>query len=196
MPTSPSDQTALLIMDVQPSTVERYAQNSDLLPRLATTIAAARTATIPVIFVRVKFRQGYPEISPRNKMFGGIKQRVVSFQGAALAMEVHPDIAPLPSDSVVTKLRVSAFAGSDLEVLLRAQDIRHLVLCGIATSGVVLSTLREAADKDYGLTVLSDCCVDNDEEVQRVLLTKVFPHQAEVITSEQWCEAIENVMAK
>jgi len=55
---------------------------------------------------------------------------------------------------------------------------------------VVLSTLREAADKDYGLTVLSDCCVDSDEEVQRVLLTKVFPRQAEVLTSEQWCEAI------
>ena len=108
-----------------------------------------------------------------------------------MAMEVHPAIAPLPTDSVVTKLRVSAFAGSDLEVLLRAQDIRHLVLCGIATSGVVLSTLREAADKDYGLIVLSDCCVDNDEEVQRVLLTKVFPHQAEVIPSEQWCEAIK-----
>ena len=143
-----------------------------------------------MIFVRVKFRPGYPEISPRNKMFGGIKQRVVSFQGATSAMEVHPEIAPLPSDSVVTKLRVSAFAGSDLEVLLRAQDIRHLVLCGIATSGVALSTLREAADKDYGLTVLSDCCVDNDEEVQRVLLTKVFPRQAEVITSEQWCETI------
>jgi nicotinamidase-related amidase len=63
-------------------------------------------------------------------------------------MEIHPAIAPLPTDMVVTKLRVSAFAGSDLEVLLRAQDITHLVLCGIATS------------------------------------------QAEVITSEQWCEAI------
>ena len=50
--TNPSAQTALLVMDVQPSTVERYAQNSDLLQRLATTIAAARTATIPVIYVR------------------------------------------------------------------------------------------------------------------------------------------------
>ena len=188
--TNPSAQTALLVMDVQPSTVERYAQNSDLLPRLAKTIAAARAANILVIYVRVKFRQGYPEVSPRNTMFAGIKQRSSSFQDALMAMEIHPAIAPLPTDSVVTKLRVSAFTGSDLEVLLRAQDIRHLVLCGIATSGVVLSTLREAADKDYGLTVLSDCCVDSDEEVQRVLLTKVFPRQAEVLTSEQWCEAI------
>lgn len=188
--TNPSAQTAFLVMDVQPSTVALYAKDSDLLPRLTETIAAARIANIPVIYVRVKFRPGYPEVSPRNKMFGGIKRRSSSVPGAETAMEIHPAIAPLPSESVVTKLRVSAFAGSDLEVLLRAQDIQHLVLCGIATSGVVLSTLREAADKDYGLTVLSDCCLDNDEEVQRVLLTKVFPRQAEVITSKQWCESI------
>jgi len=56
--TNPSDQIALLAMDVQPSTVERYAQSSDLLARLAKTIAAARAATIPVIYVRVKFCQG------------------------------------------------------------------------------------------------------------------------------------------
>jgi len=60
------------------------------------------------------------------------------------------------------------------------------VLCGIATSGVVLSTLREAADKDYQLTVLTDCCFDGDEEVQRVLLSKIFPWQAEVIPSDAW----------
>ena len=87
---------------------------------------------------------------------------------------------------MVTKRRVSAFSGSDLEVVLRAQSISHLVLCGISTSGVVLSTLREAADKDYQLMVLADCCFDNDEEVQRVLFTKVFPRQAEVLQVEAW----------
>ena len=59
--TNPSAQTALLVMDVQPSTVERYAQNSDLLPRLAQTIAAARAANIAVLYVRVKFRPDSPD---------------------------------------------------------------------------------------------------------------------------------------
>ena len=87
---------------------------------------------------------------------------------------------------VVTKRRISAFAGSDLAVLLRANDIRHLVLCGIATSGVVLSTLREAADRDYTITVLSDLCADRDPEVHRVLLEKIFPRQARVVTWAEW----------
>lgn len=51
---------------------------------------------------------------------------------------------------------------------------------------MVLSTLLEAADKDYELTVLSDCCADAEEEVQRVLMTKIFPRYAEVITGEAW----------
>jgi nicotinamidase-related amidase len=74
-------------------------------------------------------------------------------------------------------------------VVLRAFDIKHLILTGIATSGVVLSTLREAADKDYRLTVLADCCADGDEEVHRVLTTKVFSRQADVFTVEEWINA-------
>jgi nicotinamidase-related amidase len=90
----------------------------------------------------------------------------------------------------VRKLRVSAFTGSDLEVVLRAQGIEHLVLAGIATSGVVLSTARAAADLDYRLTVLSDGCLDADPEVHRVLLEKVFPRQAEVATIADWAASL------
>ena len=71
-------------------------------------------------------------------------------------------------------------------VILRAKDIKHLVLTGVATSGVVLSTVREAADKDYRLTVLADACADSDGEVHRVLTTKVFPRQADVISVDKW----------
>jgi len=101
-------------------------------------------------------------------------------------VDPRPIIEPVNDDVVVVKRRTSAFSGSDLEVLLRAWGIKHLVLAGIATSGVVLSTTREAADKDYQLTILSDLCADPDAEVHAVLLEKVFPRQATVIASEQW----------
>ncbi len=176
---------ALLVMDMQVGIVTRYAQTSDVLTHVNTAITGTHAASIPVIYVVVGFRPGYPEVSPRNKSFSAIKQQSSS-SAPMLSMEIHPAIAPQTTDIVVTKRRVSAFSGSDLEVVLRAQDITHLVLCGIATSGVVLSTLREAADKDYQLTVLADCCVDSDEEVQHVLLSKVFPRQAEVVQSSEW----------
>ena len=174
--------TALLVMDVQEAVVARYPDPA-YLPRLRGAIAAARAAGLPIIYVVVGFRPGFPEVSPRNKIFS-----VVSGRSGWHPNEVHPDVAPADGDIVVTKRRVSAFAGSDLEIVLRSQEIDHLVLTGIATSGVVLSTLRQAADLDYQLTVLADCCLDADTEVHRVLLEKVFPRQATVTTSEDFLQ--------
>lgn len=106
------------------------------------------------------------------------------------ATQVWSGVEPLPGEVEVVKRRVSAFTGSGLEVVLRAQDIDHLVLSGIATSGVVLSTLREAADQDYQLTVLSDACLDNDPEVHRVLIEKVFVRQAQVLSVSDWVASL------
>lgn len=133
----------------------------------------------------VGFRPGYPEVSARNKIFGALA-RNSGTAGDERAMQIHPEVAPEPGDTLVTKRRVSAFAGSDLDLVLRAGGIEHLVLTGIATSGVVLSTLRQAADLDFGLTVLADACLDADPEVHRVLTEKVFPRQADVLTVADW----------
>ncbi|MGI8333179.1 cysteine hydrolase family protein [Actinomadura scrupuli] len=180
-------EQALLVMDVQRVVVDRYPDPA-YLPRLREAIGAARAGGVPVIYVVVGFRPGYPEISTRNKMFGGLA-RTTGALGGEQATHVHPDVAPEPGDVVVTKRRVSAFAGSDLDMVLRAGDIDHLVLTGIATSGVVLSTLRQAADLDFGLTVLADGCLDADPEVHRVLTEKVFPQQADVTTVADWAAA-------
>jgi nicotinamidase-related amidase len=175
---------ALLVMDVQRAVVERYP-DPGYLPRVGEAIAAARAGGLPVIYVVVGFRPGYPEVSARNRIFGRLAA-LSGTPGGEEAMQIHPDVAPVPGDIVVTKRRVSAFAGSDLDVVLRAGGIEHLVLAGIATSGVVLSTLRQAADLDFDLTVLSDACLDSDPEVHRVLTEKVFPRQADVVTVADW----------
>jgi len=138
------------------------------------------------MFVRVCFRPGGPEISTKNKGFSVLGKDMWTPEFAEAWKQIHPDVAPLASEVIIDKRRVSAFAGSDLEVILRAYGIEHMVLTGFATSGVVLSTLREAADKDYQITVLHDCCGDRDEEVHRVLTTKVFTRQAEVLGVEEW----------
>ena len=175
-------RAALLVMDVQEETVGRF-EAGELLNRLVRAIAAARGAGVLVIYVTVQFRAGYPEISRRNRSFGRLVNGE-AFTGEA--GRIPAEIAPQAGDVQVVKKRVSAFAGSDLKVILRSQAIDSLVLCGIATSGVVLSTLRQAADLDYELTVLEDCCLDGDAEVHRVLCEKVFPRQADVIDAARW----------
>ena len=182
--------TALLIMDVQQGIVDRYVTDGTYLARLADAASAARTAGVRVIYVTVGFRPGYPEVSERNKSFSAVAG-TGRFTGGDAGTAIHPAIAPAPGDLVVTKLRVSAFTGSDLEVLLRAGGVESLVLSGIATSGVVLSTLRQAADLDYRLTVLADGCLDADAEVHQVLTQKVFPRQADVTTVADWIAGLD-----
>ncbi len=181
-----NQNTALLVMDVQEATVNRLKDSAPLMNALKKAIETARNCKMPVIYAVVGFRKGYPEVSPNNKSFSTIKSGVMNFDSEEAA-RVHASVAPQPGDVIITKKRVSAFTGSDLEVVLRSLERKHLILSGIATSGVVLSTLREAADKDYAITVLSDCCADMDEEVHRILMTKVFPRQAEIISSDEWC---------
>jgi len=178
--------SALLVMDFQTAIVDRYADGrEELLAAAASAIAAARRRGMRVIYVVVGFRPGFPEISPRNKSFSRLKET------GGLATEIHPRVAAAADDVIVTKHRVSAFSGTDLDMILRANDIDTLVLCGIATSGVVLSTLRHAADADFRLVVLSDCCSDQDSEVHGCLLEKVFPRQADVVDSAEFIRALD-----
>ncbi len=179
------NNTALLVMDMQTTILGMLPEVKDFTGKVAKAITNARTKNIPVIYVVVGFRPGTPEISMNNKGFAARKESMAKANMDEW-MKIDTSVAPLPGEIIVTKRRVSAFTGSDLEVVLRALGIQHIVLSGIATSGVVLSTLREAADKDFRITVLSDCCADGDQEVHQVLTTKVFPRQADVITSEEW----------
>jgi nicotinamidase-related amidase len=180
-----SNLSALLVMDMQTSILGRLQDKTALISQVKKAIAHARKNTIPLIYVTVGFRPGAPEISRNNKSFSAMRERLLS-EDPADWIQIDPALAPATGEITVIKRRISAFAGSDLEVILRAFGIRHMILSGVSTSGVVLSTTREAADKDYQLTILSDCCADPDPEVHRVLLEKVFPRQADVITCESW----------
>lgn len=185
-------KTALLVMDMQNGIVSRFGDDTTtMLVPVQKALEAARQNHILVIFVRVGFSEGYPEISPQNKPFSAIPNwggMTVSDE----ATQIHEAIYPKKDEPVVTKYRVSAFAGSNLEIILRSQQIDTLILSGISTGGVVLSTLREAADKDFILTVLSDACFDSDPEVHRTLTGKVFPVQADVLTVNDWINSLHS----
>ena len=177
--------TALLVMDMQLAIVNTLPDTTALISTTKEVIRTARNRNICVIYNTVNFRQGMPEISANNKAFSTIKTRMADIDMKEWAT-IHPELAPEKDDIVINKRRFSAFTGSDLEVVLRGLDIQHLVLTGVSTSGVILSTLREAADKDYQLTVIEDCCKDSDEEVHRVLMNKVFPRQADITAASDW----------
>jgi nicotinamidase-related amidase len=184
--------TAVLSMDCQTGIVSIYTKDDKdaFLTRAASVLNHARAAGMTVIHVQVGFRPGLPEVSSRNVLFGAIKS---SAQHQKLFQEplgaIPAVIAPKEGEIVITKHRVSAFTGTDLAMILRANDIDTLVLYGIATSGVVLSTLVEAADADFRLAVIKDCCADLDSNLHDCLINKFFPSRASVLSLREFVEA-------
>ncbi len=186
----PDRGTVLLGMDFQPAVLEKHPSRG-ALDAARRAIRAARANGVGVVFVRVAFRPGYPEASARNAIFGPMARVAdVAMTEDHPAAQVHPALERRPDEPVVLKRRVSAFSGSDLDALLRAAGAHTLVLTGVATGGVVLSTLRQAADLDYRLVVLSDACGDHDPEVHRLLIERVFPRQANVLTTDEWIKTL------
>ncbi len=182
------DRTALLVLDVQKGIVE-HGGNPEMLERLATAVDAARAGGVRVIYVKVGFREGYPEVCRGTSLHQRVSRSGGFIEGES--SEIHETVAPVAGDVVITKRRVGAFAGTELDLLLRASGIESLVVAGISTSGAVLSTVRAASDLDYTLTVLADGCAEGgDGEVHRVLVDKVFPRQATVTSVEEWVAAL------
>jgi nicotinamidase-related amidase len=192
----PLDATraAVLSMDLQTGIVSNYAKGQeDFLPRVASVLKAARDHGLKVIHIHVGFRPGLPELSDRNPLFSALKHSVQHqqlFLGPGGA--IHPAVAPEGTDIVVTKHRVSAFAGTDLDMILRANDIETLILFGISTSGVVLSTLLDAGDADYRVVVIKDCCVDSDADVHACLFEKLFSRRATVVNASEFLDALKS----
>lgn len=186
--------TALLVLDVQTGIVA-HLDNPNInayLERLSTIINRAREAGVKLVYVTTSFRPGYADLHDNFPSSGMIKASNKFVDGDE-TVQVHPAVLPSGVDSkegganaIVTKRRVSAFAGTDLDVVLRCLGCDEIVVCGLISSGAVLSTVRQGADWDYRLGVLRDGCMDRDPEVHDVLMDKVFSKQARVVDSEEW----------
>jgi nicotinamidase-related amidase len=185
-------RTAVLSMDCQAGIVSIYTKEAKdaFLLRAASVLNHARAIGMTVIHIQVGFRPGFPEISPRNTLFAAVKS---SEQHQQLFREplaaIPAAVAPQGNEVVITKHRISAFTGTDLDMILRSNDIETLILFGIATSGVVLSTLLEAADADYRLAVIGDCCADLDSQLHDCLVQRFFPTRGSVFSAEDFVAA-------
>ncbi|MBB3727439.1 cysteine hydrolase family protein [Nonomuraea dietziae] len=179
--------TALIVGDLQAGIVDNYPFAAGVLPVMERVLPAARAAGIPVIFIRFGLRASGLDVAAGNQVISTLHGAGTLFHEESPETLVHPRIKPLPGEAVVLKHRASAFAATDLDLLLRAQRIDSLVLTGVATGAMVAATLYDAADRDYRLTVLSDACADGEPDVHDFLINRVFPARgAEVLTSHEW----------
>ena len=184
--------TAVLIADFYAEMMNTlpHATERGVVEKAAAVQAAAREAGVMVCYCATVFRPGYLEVSNRNKTFSQRKNSGQEAVGDPVQL-IHPSVRPDPGEVVVGKHRVNAMFGTDLEMVLRSNNIETLIILGYATSGVVLSTVRYAADLDYRLLVVEDCCSDQDREVHDFLTQKIFPRQTDVVRSDDVIDALK-----
>jgi len=188
LPTGELDP-ALVLMDFHDVVVKSHGDDGQRAVSAASrALRLARDRRMGIFHVVPHYRAGYPELTP-GPLFDRVKAAGL-FRETSIMTGIPEVLAPAPDEPIIAKFRYSPFYANDLLHMLRVRGARTLVLCGIATSGVVLSAVRDAWDLDYRVIVLADACADGDPEMHRLLINKLIPTQATVMAVADWCGPI------
>jgi nicotinamidase-related amidase len=182
-----ASRTALMALHVQPAIAQMVAP--DVVDRIASAINGARKAGVPVMYSNLGYRPGYPELDEAGRAPLEAAGQLI----AGVSDREHEKVARQAGDYVFRAVRISAFHGSDLDAVLRSQDITHLVITGITTGGTVFGTMSEATDKGLRVTILSDACDDPNPGLHPALLelAQQPPRLARVMTTAEWLQEVE-----
>jgi Amidases related to nicotinamidase len=172
-------RSALVLLHFQTDILSIFAEAGigAYVERMTALAEGARAAGIPVYFVRIGFSADYREISANNQN----GQMIRSF--GLFTADAVPEGMLAEGDTVLVAHRVSAFKGTDLDLLLRSRGIDTLMMAGVTTTGVVFSTLAEASDLDYRILLVADGCFEPDAAAQDALLRVPFATRAEIVTT-------------
>jgi len=171
-------QTALVVMHYQTDILGLFPSVAPaLLANTRKLCDAARAKGVSVYFANLRFTPGYPEVSPRNKNGQGIKQL-----GRFIDDRTSPELGQQPHEPLIIAHRASVFFGTDLQVRLSAQGVDSLIMVGVASTGVVLSSVAHASDADFRLYTVKDCCYDPDPVVHEHLFATAFETRTTVLS--------------
>ena len=184
-------RTAVLSMDIQKATVRRSAmfRERNVGNAAKSVLEAARKAGILVVHVVIDYQPSF--FSPRNKFLQKVRMPALSAPGVDVAelLQVVDEVKPLANEPVVRKPRMSPFFGTPLESMLRSRDIDTVVLMGVATEFVVEAAARHAADADFRVIVLTDCCAAFSDDAHRAAL-HIMDHLATLAVSADFLQGI------
>ena len=176
-----ASRLALLLLDFQYGVLDAVRNSADVLSRAEVALCWARQQRVQVAHVRVAFtEEDFARVPAHNK---ALRQVVESrrFADGSREAAIHSRVAPQGRELVVRKTRFGAFSTTELHHLLQELGIDTLILAGISTSGVVLSTVRDALDRDYEIYVLADSIADHDPQLHDALVERLLPQSVNVI---------------
>jgi biuret amidohydrolase len=165
--------------------------STGVIARTANVLQGARDAGIPVIYTRVCFRPGYPDLIANTPLFKAAAEQKAMIDGSQGA-SIITELTPQAGDIIVTHRRVTAFYGSDLNTILKSLGVKTLVLTGVATNLTVEGTAREATNEGYNVFILADCCTAASAEIHRASLETLGLLTAGITNADDFLQTIKH----
>lgn len=177
-------RTALLVVDMQNDfgakggMFDRAGIDISIIQKvvrpIAAAVAAARSASIPVIYLKMGFRSDLSDagaldspnwIKHGRMRVGDAVPAPNGTEGRILIRDtwdtdIVSELKPKPGDVVIYKHRYSGFYQTDLDDILKRLNAKYLVITGCTTSVCVESTIRDAMFRDYICLLLGDCTAE------------------------------------
>lgn len=183
--------SALLVIDMQRDFCAPggYADQAGLdiallrapIPAIQQLLSAARARGLLVLHSREGHRPDLSDLPEAKRLRAEHAGAPIGHQGPLGKLLVRgeyghdliDELQALPGEPVIDKPGYSAFAHTDLDLLLRNRGIRELIICGVTTEVCVSSTLRSAVDLGYACTVVGDACGSAYPELHDAALAMV-----------------------
>lgn len=175
--------TALLVVDMvkdftQPDGAVFYPQNREVLPKIVEVVEHCRTHGVLVVYMRHSYRNGKPDHNLNN-------MRPCCIEGTG-GDELDPMLPVDESkDYILKKRRFSAFFGTDLDLILRENQIENLIVVGTKTNCCIRASVTDAHFLGYQPIVLSDCVATDSPVVNQVHLEDIQKYMGKVITADE-----------
>lgn len=193
-------RTAFLVLDMQNDIahpngkigahgIARIVEERGLVQNIRRVQDTMRGKGLPVVFVRVGFRQDYRDALSQSGRLAKLKQAKACVLGT-WGTEFLEEIAPKPDEMIYTKRAVNPFFNTALLTWLRHHEVNTLALSGVYTHMVVDSTARYADDAGFVVKVLEDCCASPEPELHHVEITKILPLFSQIMTSLEFMSSL------
>jgi len=188
---------ALVLVDVQndfchpDGAIARAGQDVsaavEMVPRLVSLVDAARTAEVPVVFVRTIHDESNDSVAWLNRLATGPGDATTrpTCRTCSWGAEFYKVTPELPDEPVITKHRYSAFVGTNLDLTLRTMGVRSLLFTGVATEVCVESSLRDGLFAEYFVSMVEDCCATYAPELHEGSVRAVAKSFGTVVTAEE-----------
>ena len=195
-----ASRCALIIQDMQNDVVmeggafaasgsPQHCREQNAIANVARLAARCRELGVPVIHVHFLVHPGAPGLTLNAPLFEGVVDESALVRGTWGGAPVD-ELAPQPGDHVVEKMRMSAWEGSCLETVLRAEGRDILIETGAWTNMSIEHTARTGADKGYVMVIPEDGCSTMNADWHRASIDYAMQNVALVTQTDDVIAAL------